>query len=329
MSELKDLLVNISEEVRTKVIPENIKAGVQIFDVEGEYSGLDTSDATATAEDIAKDKTAYVNGEKITGTLEVGGDNNAKIVNPQTVTATTHVNFTDFLEKLDLTGIDFSEYSAFYNQTFKGGFYNFSNIKEIIGLHITGNIDASLLFYGCTSLEKLEMTYNSSYPYTNSMFFNCVNLENFPEMDTSNVTIMASMFQGCSNMKTPPNLNTSNVTRTDDMFNGCASLVNVPQYDTSNVTNMSKMYYLNTSLVTVPQYNTSKVSGTGMKNMFYGCPNLSNESLNNILAMCTNAISYTGTKTLKYIGLTQEQATKCQSLSNYQALLDAGWTTGY
>lgn len=26
---------------------------------------------------------------------------------------------------------------------------------------------------------------------------------------------------------------------------------------------------------------------------------------------------------------TKAQATKCQSLSNYQAMLDAGWTTGY
>ena len=39
MSELKNTLVNISEEVRTKVIPENIKAGVQIFDVVGSYEG--------------------------------------------------------------------------------------------------------------------------------------------------------------------------------------------------------------------------------------------------------------------------------------------------
>ena len=42
-----------------------------IWSVTGTYSGLNTADATATAADIVKDETAYVNGSKITGTLVI------------------------------------------------------------------------------------------------------------------------------------------------------------------------------------------------------------------------------------------------------------------
>lgn len=72
MSELKTNLQEILQEKQEKIIPENIKKDVTIFDITGTYegSGVDTSDATATVNDIAQDKTAYVNGEKITGTLK-------------------------------------------------------------------------------------------------------------------------------------------------------------------------------------------------------------------------------------------------------------------
>lgn len=73
MSELKDLLVNITEEKREKIIPENIKKGVKIFDVEGTVvEGTDTSDANAVPADIKIGKTAYVNGEKIIGSMMEG-----------------------------------------------------------------------------------------------------------------------------------------------------------------------------------------------------------------------------------------------------------------
>lgn len=50
------------------LVADNIKSGVSIFGVQGTLTSLDTSDANATAGDIATGKTAYVNGVKLTGT---------------------------------------------------------------------------------------------------------------------------------------------------------------------------------------------------------------------------------------------------------------------
>lgn len=50
------------------LIPENIKKGEKIYGVIGTLDILDTSDATAGPDDILAGATAYVNGQKITGT---------------------------------------------------------------------------------------------------------------------------------------------------------------------------------------------------------------------------------------------------------------------
>lgn len=51
------------------LIPENIKEGVNIFNVEGvASSGIDTSDATAKPSDVRMGKTFYANGQKLVGT---------------------------------------------------------------------------------------------------------------------------------------------------------------------------------------------------------------------------------------------------------------------
>lgn len=70
MSQLKSNLQEIYAEKQAKIIPENIKKDIQIFDVIGTYEGLDTSDADAIPLDIVAPRTAYVNGQKITGTLQ-------------------------------------------------------------------------------------------------------------------------------------------------------------------------------------------------------------------------------------------------------------------
>ena len=128
-------------------------------------------------------------------------------------------------------------------------------------------------------------------------------------------------------IKKIPLLDTSAVTSMSSMFSVCTSLTEIPLIDTSKVTSMTYMFSGCTSLTTIPLLDTSKV--TNMGSMFYNCTSLSNDSLNNILAMLTNATSYTRTKTLKYIGLSEIQATTCTTLSNWSACEAAGWTTGY
>ena len=148
-----------------------------------------------------------------------------------------------------------------------------------------------------------------------------------PLLDTSNVTNMRYMFRDCTLLTAIPQLNTSNVSDMYGVFHSCTSLITISQLDTSDATNMSAMFYGCSSLTAIPQLNTSNV--TGVSYTFLGCDSLSNDSLNNILAMLTNAIKITSNKTLKYVGLSAEQATTCTTLSNWTACEAAGWTTGY
>lgn len=106
MDELVKKLEQLKKEKDEKIIPENIKKGITIFGVNGNLesnNSLDTSDATASINDIIEGKTAYVNGEKISGNFKLYGnigtatntDPNSEIVNypdPGMIRIITHTN---------------------------------------------------------------------------------------------------------------------------------------------------------------------------------------------------------------------------------------------
>lgn len=79
----------VTNDIDSNIIPENIKKNTSILGVVGTLTeGIDTSDATATSDDIVLDKTAYVNGMKITGTMaNNGGLNYAPTTTEQTIPA--------------------------------------------------------------------------------------------------------------------------------------------------------------------------------------------------------------------------------------------------
>lgn len=153
-------------------------------------------------------------------------------------------------------------------------------------------------------------------------------IKKIPENLVISSTHIDSLFEFCSSITTIPNLNLSSVVGTRYMFNGCTSLTSMPNINLPELVDAAYMFNNCSALTDVPALNAPKLSI--IQNMFLGCTALSENSLNNILSLCVNsAVTTEDYKTLKYIGLTESQATKCTTLSNYQAFLNAGWTTGY
>lgn len=200
------------------------------------------------------------------------------------------------------------------------------NLCEIPLIDTSNVTSFRYIFANCSNLTKIALLDTSKVTTMDTAFLSCKSLEEIPLFNTSSVTNMTNTFSGCSAIKQVPLLDISNVTIMNSTFSRCTSLTELPQLNTGKVTDMNYMCSGCTNLVTVPVLNTSSVDTMGVA--FENCLNLSDESLNNIMQMCISATNVS-TKTLASIGLTSDQATKCTTLSNYEAFTAAGWTTGY
>lgn len=301
--------------------------------------GLDTSDATATASDILKGKTAYVKGEKITGDLEIK-------YNATISSYTKGTSIAKNISEVDFTNVDTSTITSMAYM-----FENCNLLTTINNLNTSNVIDMNNMFYNCYLLSTLPTLDTSKVTNMRNTFSNCSSLSDISKLDTSNVIDMSGMLSYCRVLNTIPELDTGKATNMYNLFSGCSRLTFIPQLNTSNVTNMGNLFLNCKSLETIPELDLGEVTNlyqfasdcqslttvpelntenaTEMSYMFSSCPSLSDESLNNILAMCTKATKVTSAKTLRIIGLTSNQATKCKTLSNWADFEAAGWTTGY
>lgn len=187
-------------------------------------------------------------------------------------------------------------------------------IKEVPNIDLSNSTTTRNLFYNCRNLEKIDGISNSSnITSCQRMFYYCKKLKEVLSFNTSNVTSMASMFNGCEELEIAPQFNTSNVLYFDDMFYDCHKLKHIPLYDTSSATSLNGMFALYSSTLQGPYL-------------------LDDESLDNILQMCINAVNYTNNKSLWAVGIRSEKhiaKSRIQALPHYQDFINAGWTIGY
>ena len=203
---------------------------------------------------------------------------------------------------------------------------------------IYDNWDSSITDYSnkyendCT-LMIFPLVDTSSATTWNYMFSGCSALQEVPQLNFNNFLDMQNTFLNCYSLKKVGNIintRTGGTLSMKNCFSGCRSLETAPVVQASRKINFEKLFYGCSSLKNVPQFTLDASQGiSSMQNAFVGCSSLTNESLNNIMGTIKSVTYYSGTKTLKYIGLTSEQATICTSLSNWTSLSSDGWTTGY
>ncbi|MBQ5982404.1 MAG: C10 family peptidase, partial [Prevotella sp.] len=127
----------------------------------------------------------------------------------------------------------FSEARPIYTANW---FSRMEQLKDITGLNYLNTsevIDMSEMFWGCESLESIDMSH----------------------FDTPKVEKMSHMFCGCSNLRSLDlsHFDTSRVTDMASMFYNCSSLtsLDLSHFDTSRVIDMASMFYNCSSLTSL------------------------------------------------------------------------------
>ncbi len=140
-------------------------------------------------------------------------------------------------------------------------FYEMRNLTTIEGLEYLNTSEVTnmrSMFYGCKSLESIDLSHFNTSKVTNMefMFDSCDKLTSLDlsQFNTSNVTSMYGMFDGCDKL-TELDLTTFNTSKVKDMANmffDCSSLTTIyvsSNFSVSNTTSSARMFLYCTSLV--------------------------------------------------------------------------------
>lgn len=323
-SSLYNKLYEINQIKNQKITASNLKTGVNAFGINGTF----TSNSNATSVDIAKDRTAYVNGSQVTGTLTEYNNTSINIpfstysVNNSTETITSYYR-SDAKYNVDNKQYSYGE-GVIRNLAYSN--ITFNTISRLLNvqavdikkgskiLDIEGQYDASTEFSGIKMDPVIASTAGTSLTRSireisgldmlnginlNGYFSNLSGLTLVSNINTPNVTSLALLFSNTPNLVTFSSANLYGEEQTGvncyHMFNGCYKLetiddsVRFPKV----ISTPQNMFAYCTNLKEIrPELNITETVVSPMFNMCYNLVNVPNLNLRKNVNLTTSYLFY-------------------------------------
>ena len=254
-TELYNKLVEISSIKTAKIKPDNLKVGVNAYNVIGNF----TENANATSSDIEINTSGYVNAVKIEGILPVHTNESIGLLPIGSATANDISNnmemvfHTNTVVNIDNSSIGINDIilknsavlSVPYDVMAKALNINPLHIrKDVSVLGVVGNYDASTEFSG-VKLEPIEFS-TTQVPLLNLI----------TEISNLDMTLGTNLY---------------------GYFSALPKLIYVSNISMPNILSGSYMFGKDTSLQyisNIDMYNDTTINSINLSSMFFGCTNL-------------------------------------------------------